>query len=99
MLDLDEIISTLAQHKVRLRTEYCVNRIGVFGSYARGDQTAQSDIDFIVDFYADCSDFFDTKYRLKSFLTELFHKRVDLANHEAIKPYVMEEISREIKYA
>ena len=41
----------------------------------------------------------ETKYRLKGFLSELFHKQVDLANHEAIKPYVLEEITREIRYA
>lgn len=99
MLSLEEIIQTLAQQRNRLQSEFGVQRIGVFGSYARGSQTQQSDIDFVVAFADDLPDLFETKYQLKRFLVEIFGKQVDLANLEAIKPYVLKEISQEIRYA
>jgi len=99
MLNLEEIIKTLSQYNVRLLSEYGVRNIGVFGSYARGAQTPESDIDFVVDFADDCQDLFDTKYRLRQFLSGLFDKQVDIANFKAIKPYVLKEIAGDIRYA
>jgi len=99
MLRIEDIINTLDQHKSRLLEDFSVVRIGVFGSYARGDQTLQSDIDFIVEFSENLVDLFDTKYRLKLFLRDLFDKPVDLANAHALKPYVMKEIAGEVRYA
>lgn len=99
MLSLDEIISTLNQNRALLRTQFGVEKIGVFGSYARGDQTGPSDIDFIVEFSDNVVDLFETKYQLRQYLSDVFHKPVDLANLSAIKPYVYKEISPEIRYA
>lgn len=99
MLSLDDIITALSSRQELLRGKYAVKRIGVFGSYARGDQTDSSDIDFIVEFSEDVSDLFDIKYQLRNFLADLFHAKVDLANREAIKPYVLNEILKETRYA
>lgn len=99
MLNLTEIISTLAANQKLLQTEYGVKRIGVFGSYARGEQTGQSDIDFIVEFSDSIMDLFETKYQLRQYLSNIFHKPVDLANINAIKPYVLKDITPEIRYA
>jgi predicted nucleotidyltransferase len=99
MLSLEQIISTLEQNRTRLHAVYGVQRIGVFGSYARGNQTADSDIDFVVDFSDNLTDLFETKYQLREFLSAIFHKQIDLANLKAIKPYVYKEISQEIRYA
>jgi len=99
MLNFEEIISILSRYRERLQTEFGVRRIGVFGSYARGEQTQESDIDFIVDFADDLMDIFETKYQLRRFLSEIFNKQIDLANYKSIKPYVLENISREIKFA
>ncbi len=98
MLRLDDILQTLKQEKEFLRKEYGVQRIGVFGSFARGTQTQDSDIDFVVDFDKDLPDLFETKYRLRRYLADTFDRQVDLANLEAIKPYVLEEISKEFRF-
>ena len=44
-----EIISLLKKHKDLLK-KYKVKRIGLFGSYVRGEQKKRSDIDFLVEF-------------------------------------------------
>ena len=99
MLNIEEIIKTLSGYRAKLVSEFGVRNIGVFGSYARGVQTPDSDIDFVVDFADDCQDLFETKYQLRLFLSGLFNKQVDVANLKAIKPYVLNEIKGDIRYA
>ncbi len=44
-----QILGALQRNDETLR-RYSVKRIGLFGSYARGEETAGSDIDFVVEF-------------------------------------------------
>lgn len=96
---LEDILQTLKQEKEHLRKEYGVQRIGVFGSYACGTQTQDSDIDFVVEFDKELPDLFKTKYQLRRYLADTFGRQVDLANLEAIKPYILKEISKEFRFA
>lgn len=48
MRTLDDIISQLRRMQPELRRHYPIREMGVFGSYARGDQTERSDIDVLV---------------------------------------------------
>ena len=47
---LEEIKGVIEQHRVELKSQFHVEKIGVFGSYARGDQKKRSDVDFLVTF-------------------------------------------------
>jgi predicted nucleotidyltransferase len=82
-----------------LKRDFHVERIGVFGSYSRGDFSLSSDIDLGVMFSPDCDDLFDVKYKLRAYLESLFKKPIDLANLEALKPYIAMDIHKEIQYA
>ena len=50
MLTQDKIINTLEKEMPYLRETYHVQRIGLFGSYAKGNYTENSDIDLVVEF-------------------------------------------------
>jgi predicted nucleotidyltransferase len=50
MQDVENIKRTLSRHKTELRKTFKVKTIGVFGSYVRGDQKRQSDVDLLVEF-------------------------------------------------
>ncbi len=50
MKSLDEIRQILEDHKPLLRRRYKVREIGLFGSYVRGEQREQSDLDVLVEF-------------------------------------------------
>ena len=69
-------------------------RIRVFGSVARGEETAASDIDFLVDFPAGY-DLFTQRLPLAERLEEITGHRVDLIpEHELnrhLRPYVLAE--------
>lgn len=45
----EEILNTLEQHRETIRG-FGVRRLGIFGSYARGEQGEASDMDFLVEF-------------------------------------------------
>ncbi|MDP2181833.1 MAG: nucleotidyltransferase domain-containing protein [Actinomycetota bacterium] len=47
--DLGQVVARLRDHGDRLREEYHLDRIGVFGSFATGEQTQASDIDLLVE--------------------------------------------------
>ena len=60
-----------------------VRKLGLFGSCARDQATASSDIDFVGEFEWKS---FDAYMDLKMFLEELFRCRVDLVIADAVKP-------------
>ena len=45
----EQILHYLSTHKDRFQKRYHVNKIGIFGSYARNEATPESDIDIVVD--------------------------------------------------
>ncbi|MEA3312066.1 MAG: nucleotidyltransferase domain-containing protein, partial [candidate division WOR-3 bacterium] len=49
MKTLEEIKATLRRHKPLLREKFKVNQIGVFGSYAKGEESQASDVDILVE--------------------------------------------------
>jgi predicted nucleotidyltransferase len=58
--------------------------VSVFGSVARGEETAESDIDLLVDFLPGAS--LTDQFRLQEELTELLKTSVDVVSRRALKP-------------
>lgn len=79
-----------------LRDRFKVRKIGVFGSFARGEQEATSDIDILVDFRKPVSliDF----VALERHLSEILGRKVDLVMRSALKPRIGKHILREVRY-
>ena len=93
-----EIIRILGKHRDVL-LKYKVKKIGLFGSFARGEQSLKSDIDLFVDFEEPS---FDNFMGLSYFLEELFSRKVEIltpAGVESIRiNHVKKEIQRSIIY-
>jgi len=96
MKKLEEIKSILAEHREELRQKYKVKRIGVFGSFVRGEQRKRSDIDLLVEFEETPSlfEFMD----LEEYLSKILGLKVDLVTRDALKPRIGEQILREVVY-
>jgi len=90
---LDEIKAKIAEKKNVLAESFKVKSIGVFGSAANGEFTAESDVDILVEFF-ETPDIFEF-IRLEEFLTALLGKKVDLATKEALKPALKGKILKE----
>lgn len=87
---------TLKEYKPLLKEKFKVKEIGIFGSYARGEESKKSDVDILVDFYEPIGwEFID----LKEFLEEILGKEVDLVTVGALKPQLRDKILDEVIYA
>lgn len=76
----------------RLRTEFGVEGLCLFGSVARGDNRPDSDIDILVDMPPKI--FLMTE--LKSFLEEILHTSVDLIRrHAHLSPKFLNQITQD----
>lgn len=87
----EEIEATL----VSILGNYGARKIGLFGSYARGDERADSDLDVLVDFTERKS--LLTLVRIERELSEHLGIRVDLLTEQAISPYLVERIKADLK--
>ncbi|WP_292364732.1 MULTISPECIES: nucleotidyltransferase family protein [unclassified Methanoculleus] len=96
MLTAESIIGALADHRERIRS-LGVRRIGVFGSFVRGEEREESDIDILVEF-EEGGRSFDTYMDLKFFLEDLFKRRVDLVDRDVVKPGLAPYILRSVRY-
>ncbi len=95
MKSLQQIQKTLAAHKEELASEYQVEHIAIFGSYARNEQKKESDVDILVDFKGPVGiEFVD----LANYLESLLNLRVDLVSRQGIKQKYYQAIQDDLTY-
>jgi predicted nucleotidyltransferase len=92
----DEIMEFLKTHKGEIADRFGVQRIGLFGSHARGEASDQSDVDILVEMDHPR---FDSYMDLKFYLEEHLGRPVDLVLADSIKPRLKLIIAREVSYA
>ncbi len=90
----DEVISKLRAHEAELKAAGIL-RLAVFGSVARGDNSAESDVDLLADFDKTKHYTLLTMGRLESRLADLLGTRVDLSSPEWLKESVKNQVLRE----
>ena len=80
-----EILTILTDNKSFIKQKFEVDKIGLFGSYAKDKQTEESDIDIYVEFKHKT---FDNLAGLWNYLEELYQKKIDLGfDFAPAKPY------------
>ena len=74
-----------------------VKRMGLFGSFVRGRQRADSDVDFLVEFRPGKKTF-DNYMQLAFFLEDLLGRPAELVTPESLSPYIGPHILEEAEY-
>lgn len=92
--DIFRIIST---HQARFES-LGVSRLGLFGSFVRGAQNTDSDIDILVEFLPGEKSF-DSFIQLSFLLEELLERPVELVTVESLSPYLKPHILKEVEFA
>ena len=93
-----EILEFLTRNKQYFRDQFGIVKIGLFGSYAKDEQTDGSDIDLIVEFAQNTPNLFDVKTELKNYIKEKFNIQVDIAREKYLKPIYRDYILKETIY-
>ena len=92
--DLTYFSSVIKQHLPKLKQEYNISYLGIFGSYIRGEQKEDSDLDILVEFSKepDLLEFIG----LKQELSEILGVEVDLVMKNALKPRIGKKVLEEV---
>ena len=95
MATKEEILKSLARDKPRLQRQFKVAKMALFGSYARGDQQPDSDVDILVEVDPSIGLEFVT---LADTIEQLLGLSVDLVSSRAVSSRAMKYIEPELIY-
>jgi len=98
MLTQQNILNFLSENKLFLREQFHIEKIGIFGSFARNEQNPDSDIDILIEMENNVSNVYDLKWNLREFLKNQFQRDVDICNYKHIKPYAKDYILKDAIY-
>ncbi|NEZ67030.1 DUF86 domain-containing protein [Leptolyngbyaceae cyanobacterium CCMR0082] len=93
---LDDIKVMLQQRKPQIQEQYHIAELGIFGSYVRGEQTAASDLDILIERPEGLSLF--QLLELGDQLSDELGVKVDLVTKQGLKPKVKERVLAEVVY-
>lgn len=92
----EEILGFLKAHRDEFQTKYQISKIALFGSYARGENRSDSDIDIAIE--TKLSDYF-TLYDFKESLENAFNAKVDVIRlREKMNPALRKRILMDAVY-
>lgn len=99
MLTSTDILSFLRQNKPYISEHFYCSQIGLFGSFARNEQTGESDIDILVRFREDAPDLYSIELALKEYLKKQFNREIDICAEKWIRPVFRPLVTKEAMYA
>jgi predicted nucleotidyltransferase len=97
-MDAQDILTTLRRYETDLRARG-VCHAALFGSVARGENSADSDIDILVEFDPDAPVTVFDYVGVKDYIGSLFAQPVDVIDREALKPHLRQSSARDAVYA
>ncbi len=92
-----DILNFLREHKKELQTNFGIQKLALFGSFARDEQHENSDIDLVI-IEIDKKDYFN-RVHAKYFLEEYLKRSVDIGHLSSIRSFLRKRIEREMIYA
>jgi len=96
MRTVNEIEKIIQKNKKELKEQYGLIEIGIFGSYVRGEQDENSDIDILVEVERPMG--FVKFIKLENHLSQILGIKVELVTKKALKPYTGKRILQEVHY-
>ena len=96
MKTIEDIEKIIKKNKKELNEQYGLISIGIFGSYCRGEQNTESDLDLLVEVKRPMG--FVKFIRLENHLSQLLGVKVDMVTKKALKPNIGKRILQEVQY-
>ena len=95
MITRNYILLKLKELKPTLKKEFSVSEIGLFGSFANGTFSDESDIDLLVELEKPIGWKF---FSLELYLEKVFNRKVDLVTKSALKGPIKNTILNQVNY-
>jgi predicted nucleotidyltransferase len=97
MTTKDNILKTLKSNKLNL-SKFGIRNVGLFGSYARNEQSSDSDIDLFIDFEPDKENF-DNYMAVYDLFEKIFkNEKIEVVTKNGLSPYIGPQILNEVQY-
>ncbi len=93
-----EILNYLVNNKNEFSEKYSINKFGLFGSFARNEQTENSDIDIIYILEKDKKLTYFMLFDLEKKLEKQFNRKIELINYLYINPIIKYKSEKDIIY-
>ena len=91
-----QIINLIVKNKQAFRS-LGAKKVGLFGSFARGEQTRESDVDLLVDFLPE-----QKSYRnflnVADLAERLLNRKVEVLTPQSLSPYLAPYIEKDVTY-
>jgi uncharacterized protein len=97
-MDRRDIITRLRENEAELRARG-VAHAALFGSRARGEESADSDTDIMIEIDPEAPVGVYEYVRIKEYIASLFEGQVDIVDREGLKPYVRSAVTADAVYA
>jgi len=96
-MNKSQIVHILESHTHELKA-FGVERIGIFGSFVRGEENEQSDIDMLVAIKKERKTLVNY-IKFCDFVESLFQgRKVDIVSENGLSPFIGPHIKREVEY-
>jgi uncharacterized protein len=97
MTTREYILTTIGSNRNKL-ARYGIRKVGLFGSYARDEQSLESDIDILIDFEPGHENY-DNYMAVYDILEQLFNnEKVEIVTRNGLSPYIGPKILSEVLY-
>lgn len=97
MTTKEYILTTIRENKKEL-LRFGILKVGLFGSYVRGDESENSDIDLLIDFDP-AHENFDNYLAVCNILEQLFrNEKLEIVTKNGLSPYIGPKILKEVQY-
>lgn len=97
-LTTEAVLERLSAEKQKLSQRFGITALGLFGSFARGEATATSDIDLVIDFPPGTPQLSEKKQALRDYLVSVFGRSVDLCRLKYVRNVFRGYIEEDLIY-
>lgn len=94
----NQIITFLKQNKQNFLNKYHITKIALFGSYARGENRKDSDIDILYSLKEGSKFTFDKYMEFENELKNAFNSKIDLINEKKLNPLIKMQAQKDFIY-
>ncbi len=93
-MDRNAVLEVLRERREELHSRFAAKHIALFGSAARDELRADSDIDILVEFEGPAT--FDGYFELKDYLERVLGRPVDLVTEKGLKPRARRHVEKDL---